>query len=136
MGGKQQFASYNHFSKTDNIKSGVPQGGILSSTLLNIYLFDIPLLSKDSVKITTYADEITSSHVKFFLAVQQLQFYLRTFLLWTMNNNLQMNTSKITATPLPFNPAGYKQNSQSPQITKLSPTLKTQLFKKFGPKLT
>ena len=49
--------------KLKRINTGVPQGGILSPTLFNIYTSDIPL--KD-IQITTYADDITitASHTK------------------------------------------------------------------------
>ena len=39
-------------------KTGVPQGAVLSHTLLNIYTSDTPT-PRAPVKLTTYADEIT-----------------------------------------------------------------------------
>ena len=48
----------NHTSTKRQFKSGVPQGGILSLILFNIYTSDIPL-PPDSVQLSTYADDIT-----------------------------------------------------------------------------
>ena len=62
----QTCTQYNGtLSKLKRINTGVPQGGVLSPTLFNIYTSDIPLPPKD-VQITTYADDttITSSYTK------------------------------------------------------------------------
>ena len=63
-----------HTLKTNN--TGVPQGGVLSSTLFNIYTSDIPLPPK-GVQVTTYADDtkITASHTKHRKAQQLIQLY-------------------------------------------------------------
>ena len=52
-----------HTLKTQKkINTGIPQGGVLSPTLFNIYTFDIPLSPKN-VQITTYADDIQTLHL-------------------------------------------------------------------------
>ena len=59
--GRRQYTSYNnHTSKHTKIKAGVSQGGVLSPTLFNIYLSDIPLPKINSLNLITYADDITS----------------------------------------------------------------------------
>ena len=70
--GQQACTQYNGtLSKLKQINTGVPQGGVLSPTLFNIYTSDIPLPPKD-IQITTYADDITSmaSHTQHHKAQQ------------------------------------------------------------------
>ena len=65
-------------SKLKKINTGVPQGGVLSPTLVNIYISVIPLPPKD-VQITTYADDIkiTASHIKHRKAQKIIQSYVQ-----------------------------------------------------------
>ena len=77
--GHRQYTSYNnHTSKLTNIKAGVPQGGVLSPTLFNIYLSDIPIPKISSLNLITYADDIsiTSSHPNINTATQNTLPYL------------------------------------------------------------
>ena len=70
------------------------------------------------------ADDITnsSSRVETFLAIQQLQFHLRTLRSWVLNNNPHINTSKKTATLFTPDPAQCNQNI----------TIDNKKFSKFG----
>jgi len=54
---------HNTTSKQLLLKTGVPQGGVLSPTLFNIYMSDIPKPSHN-IQLYTYADDINtqSSH--------------------------------------------------------------------------
>ena len=114
-------------SQNSSINTGVPQVKILSPTLFNIYISDIPLPSKD-VQITTYADEITitASHTKHCKAQQLIQQYLHKIYEWATTNNLYINTDKTTTTLFTPDPAGYsttlspKLNNQTLPITKHS----------------
>ena len=58
--GRKAFTSYNQFtSKQQTIKTGVPQGGVLSPTLFNIYTSDIPI-PLPNVQLETSADDIST----------------------------------------------------------------------------
>ena len=82
----------------------------MSSTLFNIYTYDIPFLSKD-VQITTYADDVTiiASNTKHHRAQQLIQLCLYKIYEWDTTNNLHINTDK-TITTL-FTPDPVKSNT-------------------------
>ena len=97
-----------HSQNSKQINTAVPQGGVLSPTLFNIYTSDIPLSPKD-VKITTYTDDITiiASHTKHHKAQQIIQLYLRKIYEWAITNNLYISTDKTTTTLFTPDPAEY-----------------------------
>ena len=66
--GQQECTQYSaKLSKLKRINNGVPQGGVLSPRLFNIYTSEITLPPKDK-QITTYANDITitASHTQHF----------------------------------------------------------------------
>ena len=67
----------NHTSKQRQFKNGVPQGGVLSPTLCNIYTSDLPPPSAP-VQVMAYADviTITSTHTSTSAAKKYIQPYL------------------------------------------------------------
>ena len=57
--GRKAYITFRNKTSTQRqLKNGVPQGGVLSPTLFNIYTSDTPN-PHESVKLTTYADDIT-----------------------------------------------------------------------------
>ena len=106
--GRRQYTSYNnHTSKHTNIKAGDPQEGVLSSTLFNIYLSDIPLPKISSLNLITYADDITitSSHPNTNTTTQNLIPYLNEIHTRAHNNN----PTKTTSTLMTPDPSGYNK---------------------------
>ena len=89
---KQYTLLDEHKSKLKNTETGVPQRGVLSPRLFNIYTSNIAPLSI-SVELVTYADEITimSSHQKTAIIAQQIQPYLDHLQSWITENNLTLN---------------------------------------------
>ena len=60
--GRKAYTTYrNHTSSQRQFKTGIPQGGVLSPTLFNVYTSDLPPPSAP-VQVMAYADDITSKH--------------------------------------------------------------------------
>ena len=96
----RSYTTHNlHNSKQRTFHTGVPQGGVLSPTLFNLYLSDIPLPPPE-VTLTTYADDITitSSHQDIQTTQNRIQPYLQEIYQWTVENNLTLNPEKTTST--------------------------------------
>ena len=90
-------------------KTGVPQGGVLSPTLLNIYTADIPP-PRAPVQVMAYAYDIpiTYTHISTSAANKYMQSYLHKVFAWTKQNNLTLNPDKTTCTLFTTDPAEYK----------------------------
>jgi hypothetical protein len=98
----------NETSKQQQFKAGVPQGGVLSPTLFNVYTSDLPY-PPPNVKNVTYADDITiyASHTNYRIAQQTIQPYLKDIHDWTKTNDLKLNAGKTTTTLFTPDPAEY-----------------------------
>ena len=137
---RQAYTLYNNTkSKRKTFKTGVPQGGVLSPTLFNIYTSDIPR-PPPNVQITTYADDITitSAHTNINTAQTQVLPYLQNIYNWTQDNNLQLNPDKSTSTLFTPDPAEYSTQLQLHINNTPIPTIKNPkiLGLTFDPKLT
>ena len=110
--GCKAYTTYrNHTSKQRQFKTGVPQGGVLSPTLFNIFTSDLPPPSAP-VQAMAYADDITisSTHTRTSAAKKYIQPYLHTVFAWTKQNNLLLNPDKTTCTLFTPDPTEYTSN--------------------------
>ena len=110
--GRKAYISFrNHKSIQRQLKTCVPQGGVLSPTLFNIHTADIPTPTAP-VQVMLYADDITitSTHTSMSAARKYKQPYLHKVYDWTQHNNLIINPDKTTCTLFTPDPDEYNSN--------------------------
>ena len=110
--GHKVYTTYrNHTSSQRQFQTGVPQGGVLSPTLFNIYTADIPP-PKEPVQVMAYACNITITYTftSTSAAKKYMQPYLHTVIAWSKQNNITLNPDKTTYTLFTQDPAEYKSN--------------------------
>jgi len=137
--GRKAYTLYNNAtSKQQILKTGVPQGGVLSPALFNIYTSDIPA-PPNGTDLESYADDLNTltSHSNIQTAQQNLQPYLNNIFDWTKENELTLNPDKSSSTLFTPDPAEFnsKLNLSINNIT--IPTVKNPkvLGVTFDPKL-
>ena len=92
--GHKAYTTYiNHTSSKRQFKTGVPQGGVLSLSLFNIYTADIPP-PRVPVQVMAYVDDITitSTHTITSAIKKYIQPYLQKVFAWTTQNTKQSHT--------------------------------------------
>ena len=110
--GHTAYTTYrNHTSRQREFETGVPQGGVFSPTLLNIYTSDLPPPSAP-LQVMAYTDDITitCTHTSTSAAKKYIQPYLHKVFAWTKQNNLILNPDKTTCTQFTPDPAEYTSN--------------------------
>ena len=98
--GRQTYVEFrNSTSKYRKMKQGVPQGGVLSPILFNIYMSSMPA-PPGNIRVETYADDsnILNSGVHVKPIVEEINSYLSTLKLWFNSRNLAISPPKSTAT--------------------------------------
>ena len=99
--GRKAYTTYrNHTSSQRQFKTGVPQGGVLSPTLFNIYTAGIPP-PRVPVQVIAYADDIpiTSTHTSTSAAKKYIQPYLHKVVAWTHTKSKQNNLHSVRSRP-------------------------------------
>ena len=86
-------------SKFRKMRQGVPQGGLLSPVLFNMYMAKIPTPPAD-ILLTTYADDSTTccSGPKIPPLCEKLNRYLDVVNTWFKERNLMISAQKSSAT--------------------------------------
>ena len=116
--GRKAYTTYrNHTSRLRQFKTSVPQGGVLSPTLFNIYTSDLPP-SSAPVQVMAYTDDITSTSTCTTAAKKYVEPYLHKVFAWTKQNNLIRNPG----------PAQYTSNLGLKYTTMHYPWQRTQRF--------
>ena len=98
--GRQTYVEFRGAkSKHKKMKQGVPQGGVLSPTLFNLYMSKLPS-PPGSIRIVTYADDssVLNSGKHIDPICTQLNGYLDTLNNWFKERNLLISAPKSSAT--------------------------------------
>ena len=93
--GRQTFVVFRNSKSTyRKVKQGVPQGGVLSPILFNLYMASMPS-PPGSIKLVSYADDgnLLNSGPKIEPLVEELNSYLSILNTWFKSRNLFISPS-------------------------------------------
>ena len=110
INGHKAYTSYNNnTSRQRHFKTGVPQGGILSPTLFDIYTSDLPPPSAP-FQVMAYTVDITNTSTQ--AQGQSRNTYNHTYIKFMpgQNKNIILNSAKTTCTLFTPDPAEYTSN--------------------------
>jgi len=138
--GRKTFTIYNRTTSSKcHLKTGVPQGSVLSPVLFNLYTSDLPP-PPPNVHLDSYADDMNTyaSNPKYHEAETTLQPYLDTIYQWTTANELTLNPDKSTATLFTPDKAEFRDNLSLTINNTTIPTIRNPkiLGVTFDPQLT
>ena len=111
LSGRQTFVEYmGKRSKSRKMTQGVPQGGVLSPILFNLYMSSMPKPS-GNIKHITYADDGTALNSGPLIdpICKELNIYLEEVNQWFKSRDLSISTEK-SLLPFPMNVALYFQS--------------------------
>ena len=95
---KQRVRVNSAFSPFNSVNMGVPQGSVLGPILFNLYINDLPKVSK-KLNTTLFADDstLTFSHQNYLSLISILNQELENIYKWTISNRLSINLDKTVA---------------------------------------
>ena len=128
--GRKSYTTYrNHTSRQRQFKTGVPQGGVLSPTLFNIYTSYLPSPSAP-VQVMANADDLTmtSTHTTTSAVKKYKQPCIQKVFAWTKQNNIILKPDKTTCTLFTPDRADYTRNLDLKYTTMHYPWQRTQMF--------
>ena len=108
--GRQTYVEFRNSRSTfRKVKQGVPQGGVLSPVLFNLYMSSMPT-PPGNIKLVSYADDsnILNSGPVIDTVVKEINQYLDTLDTWFKSRNLFISPAKSSATL--FTTASYEVN--------------------------
>ena len=134
LSGRKAHVNFNGIASKIPFRNGVPQGSVLSPTLFNFFLHDIPTPSSRYTKILSYADDITitSTHAKHNTAATNAQQHLNTLQTWLTTNRLKVALGKSTATLITNYKQEYNHNNLTPVTLYNTPISYTNKVKILG----
>ncbi|KAI5727897.1 hypothetical protein M8J77_008348 [Diaphorina citri] len=100
MSGRQTYVDFRNTKSTyRRVKQGVPQGGVLSPALFNLYMSKVPTPPED-VNLISYADDcsILTSGNNIPELCNKVNDYLSTLNSWLTERKLQLSPGKSSAT--------------------------------------